>query len=1045
MRSTSSLLVRTGTSLAAAILLLVPELQAQQTGSVTGRIQDARTGQPVGLVQVFIADLDLGVLTQQDGRYLLLNVPAGTHTVTAQRIGYRVSTAEVSVAAGQTVLQDLTLSEEALQLDEVIVTGTPGGTQRRAIGNSVTQVEASEVTELMAVPTMQDLLSARAPGLDFTRVAGSVGGSSNIQIRGTGSFTLGSQPLIYIDGVRMDNSFSSGPDTNTFLQSGESSVLDDLNPEDIASIEIIKGPAAATLYGTEASAGVIQIITKRGQEGAPEFNLSIRQGVNYMADPTGMVGPRFACRTSPAPPCPSTDDIFKYNTVEELHKYLQPGLVPVPDPGAFGGRFFPWPDDNLWTNGHAQQYNLDVRGGTQSLRYFLSGNYQDDVGSLYYNWDETYRFRANVSAVFSENVSVDVSTGYIQGKGRMADPTYREGGTWVDMLWGNGFYLTRINPTADPRRGGLQERRPDDVADVEALRDYSRFTGSFTLNHTIGDWFTQRTVLGIDKGWERNEVIFPIELEGNTYAQTAAGEHIYGKPTTTNLSFDHAATVRFPVMANLTTSTSVGVQYYAEEREEIELQGFGYASPFSRSIGQTVISQIDLDQSYVEDKSLGVYVQEELGWNDRVFLTGAVRFDDNSAFGSDFDAQVYPKLSATWVVSEESFWSVDFVNALRLRGAWGKAGRQPSTFARTSIYSTRPGPGGSSALYPSSPGNSEVGPEISTELELGFDVAFLEDRVSGEFTWFRQRNEDALLGLALTPSLGTPGSVQRNVGRIDNWGWEATLNARLIDTPNLAFDLALAGDYTMNEIKELGDYPGSSSIALGNPFPNVILPTMVVSADWDPASPIRNAYGQGVSGVCDSGVALGPTEKHGRVPGGALVDCVTEGRNVNLMYGPAFYPYTWSVAPTVSLANNTLQLYAVAEGQYGAVGTVCLEEWSVNYNNSLMSIIETDPTWVLGDRINDLRVKDYYDADFWKLRDVGVRYQLPQSITSRVGADRISMAVSGRNVATLWRAQWDVYGQRIADPEHKALAGVADNCYLQPGLSSFGITFRVTF
>ena len=215
MRAIPSALPRTSIAVAAACLLLAPAIQAQATGAIAGRVQDARTGQPVGLVQVFIADLDVGVLTQQDGRYLLLNVPAGNYTVTAQRIGYRVSTADVSVAAGQTVVQDLALSEEALQLDEVIVTGTPGGTQRRAIGNAVTQVEASEVTELMAVPTMQDLLSARAPGLDFTRIAGSVGGGSNMQIRGTGSFSLGAQPLIYIDGVRMDNSFSSGPDTNT--------------------------------------------------------------------------------------------------------------------------------------------------------------------------------------------------------------------------------------------------------------------------------------------------------------------------------------------------------------------------------------------------------------------------------------------------------------------------------------------------------------------------------------------------------------------------------------------------------------------------------------------------------------------------------------------------------------------------------------------------------------------------------------------------------------------------------------------------------------
>src|SRR5688500_2341983 len=188
-------------SLVAALLLIAPQLDAQQ---ITGRVTTT-AGEPLAAVQVFIAGSGIGALSQQNGRFLLLNVPAGTHTLSAERIGYRSVTAAVTVAAGQTVVQDFALAEQALGLDEIIVTGTPGGTQRRAIGNAVTSVSASEVTQRTAVTNMQDLLGARTPGAQFGRVGNNVGAGSAVVIRGFGSFNLGTDPLVYVDGVRTNN------------------------------------------------------------------------------------------------------------------------------------------------------------------------------------------------------------------------------------------------------------------------------------------------------------------------------------------------------------------------------------------------------------------------------------------------------------------------------------------------------------------------------------------------------------------------------------------------------------------------------------------------------------------------------------------------------------------------------------------------------------------------------------------------------------------------------------------------------------------------
>ena len=446
-----------------------------------------------------------------DGSYLLLNVPVGTHTVTVQRIGYRTVTVQLSVGAGETMAQNFQITEEALSLDEIIVTGTPGGTARRAIGNTVTTVDVSDIVQDVSISSMQDLLAGRTPGLQFARLSGNVGTGSPITIRGVGSFSFTrNQPLVYVDGVRVNNDPEAGPN----IGSGDNaSVLDDFNPGDIESIEIIKGPAAASLYGTEASAGVIQIITKKGNEGAPQFNFSIKQGTNYLKDPAGRLGEMWTCPTDPGPgptDCQNEADLVPYNMYDEANRYIREG-------------YFPWATENLYQNGLASSYNLDVRGGTQSIRYFLSANYDDEAGIVHYNNDETFRLRANVGVVFSDMFSLDVSTGFVDGYTRFAGPTRSDGGVWQDLLWSNGYYLDRVNSFdrsgANARLGGFQEHLPSDVNDVEATRDYTRFTGAATLNFNSGDFgwlgmnssLTQRLVMGVDKGWDTNRQLFPLE------------------------------------------------------------------------------------------------------------------------------------------------------------------------------------------------------------------------------------------------------------------------------------------------------------------------------------------------------------------------------------------------------------------------------------------------------------------------------------------------------------------------------------------------------
>lgn len=1063
-------------ALAVTLLIAAPELAAQ-TGTIAGRVTDSQTGQPLAAAQVFIPELELGALSRQNGSYLLLNVPAGARQVTVQLIGYRSISTTVDVTAGETAVRDFQLTQEALSLDEIIVTGTPAGTQRRAIGNTVQRLSVPEVTQAVALSNFQDLLSTRTPGLRLSVQSGNIGTGSQMTLRGVGSFNLSrNQPLIYVDGVRVNNNTTAGPTLGD--GDGGVSVLNDFNPDEIESVEIIKGPAAASLYGSEASAGVIQIITKKGAEGAPEFSMSVRQGANFVTDPAGRLGTMWTCPTSPAPNrnhCPNESDLVPYNMYDEGTRYIREG-------------YFDWPTKNLFSNGHSQAYNLDVRGGTPAVRYFLSGNYSDDVGIVKFNTQEMLRFRGNVNVLFHENLTLDVSSSYVSGDTRFDQATVSDGGIWQDLLWSNGYYLDRVTPFdkpgANPRLGGFQEHLPSDVANQTfATREFDRFTGSATLNHTLRNLdlgpfgtgsITQRLVLGIDKSWDINTNFFPKETGivpehlqkylrkwESVYTETVDGEMTYSRPITTSSSADYSLTARLAVNPTWTFDTSVGFQYYLNQRDIFTNRGQGFASTLSRTINQIAQSRLSTTYEFIEDKSRGFYVQEQVGWNDRLFLTGAVRFDESSTFGAEAPAATYPKVSGTWVISEESFWNFDAINLLRLRGAWGQAGRQPSAIAGFNIYQAVPGPGGAPAIRPSSPGNPGIEPEVSTEIEFGFDYALLDDRFSGEFTYYRRKNEGMLLGIAIPSSFGFPGSVDQNAGRIDNWGWEARLSTRVLQTDPFSFDLDLTADFNDNKIMSLGEYPGSATIRAGLPYPFHVQFDRVVDAEFMDAADKRkhtttNVFGQRVYATCDPGISLAPDPnaadagKYGRVRGGQPVPCTEVRRGLNLFAGRAFAPYAFSVAPRVSLLGGRLQVFATAEGQYGRWNHDNGHAWGHIYNNTKVSRLEDDPYWVASDRLNGNRAsieKSLYKADFWKLREVAAMYTLPQSLVQRTGADRASLSFSARNIWTIWRAQKEIFDNPIIDPEYGNTTNLtgANNFWSSPALSSVSATLRVTF
>lgn len=449
----------------------------EQEAAVSGQVRTAGTLRPLAGAQVSIPGTGIGALTNASGRYRLEDVPAGELTLRVQIIGYGRAERTVTILAGQTVVVDFELTEQALELDEIVVTGTAGGAQRRAIGNVVETMDVDEVLSVAPVQNVQQLLSQRTAGMIQLPAAGQVGTGSPIRIRGLSSMSLGNGPLVYIDGIRVDSDPRRGPNTRG---GARISRLNDLNPQNIESIEIIKGPSAATLYGTEASNGVIQIITKRGTSGAPQLDVALRTGTNWLWNPEGRTPLRWRRN-------PDTGQLESFNL------YRQERLNG-------GGPIFEY--------GLQQGYDATLSGGTEGVRYFTSASWGKETGVVGYDFNQQFNARVNLELDLADNLQVTTSTAYMQSRIRLAQNTGGFGAEpFSNLIW--GYPETYGTP-----QRGFFVAPPEEWGKVQTLGKNDRTIASLQIRYNPLEWFTHRLSVGLDLNKEENSVLWPRQPEG---------------------------------------------------------------------------------------------------------------------------------------------------------------------------------------------------------------------------------------------------------------------------------------------------------------------------------------------------------------------------------------------------------------------------------------------------------------------------------------------------------------------------------------------------
>jgi TonB-linked SusC/RagA family outer membrane protein len=801
-------MLRAGGVVCALALAAVSLAEAQQS-SVGGVVTDEATGQPLEAARVLLTGVNRIEATNQEGRYLFRNVAPGSYAVRVLRLGYRPATGSANVAPGEAVTLDFALTGAPVQLDEIVTTAT--GEQRKLeVGNVVATIDAARIAEESPIAEFGNLLSGRAAGVQVQKSGGTTGTGTRIRIRGSNSVSLSNEPLYYIDGIRMESGASSGTlDIGGFGQGAGAapSRINDLNPEDIESIEIVKGPAAATLYGIQASNGVVRITTKRGRAGKARWNLYSELGAvrDHNTYPINFNG----------------RDSTQATGIDEgwdgfcVVQFELEGLCTQTAVSQFS------PLDDPFTSplkaGLRQQYGANVSGGTEQLTYYLSGDYENEDGvyrlpafeedsvletrgtipdhQIRPNTLERVSLRANLGANVSSDADIQANVGYISSDARFVEND-------------NSF----LTITGSAEASGL----PEDVnrgwffipAELFAQRNTQsteRFISGLTGNWRPLSWLTTRATLGYDVT-NRQDVQFWPTGQVADYLENRAGLKYDNRFQITQTSVDLAASARFKLSPALGSKTSVGGQFYRDYATGTFTTGRGLPAGSETVTGA---GSTEARDTTVESRSLGTYVEQEFAIKERLYVTGALRFDDNSAFGENFDATVYPKASVSWLVSEEPFFNPDgFLSTFRLRGAFGVSGQQPGTTDAlryfTPVAGKRGGVAGTGITF-GSLGNQDLKPERSREFELGFDASILGDRVGLEFTYYNKRTRDALVQRNVAPSIGASEFQFFNLGEVKNYGFEVAINTRLIDTRSVAWDLALSGSVYDNELVELGE------------------------------------------------------------------------------------------------------------------------------------------------------------------------------------------------------------------------------------------------
>ncbi|HKA57455.1 MAG TPA: SusC/RagA family TonB-linked outer membrane protein [Gemmatimonadales bacterium] len=1022
---------------ALALLVATTTGLAAQNGTIRGQVKDSTTQQALQGVTVRIDALQREAQTGTDGSFSL-DVPAGTHVVRATRIGYAPVQQSVTVTAGATSDVQLGLVPQASLLEAVVVTGY-GTTRREAVTGAVSTVDAAAAN--VGVKTNVDqMMQGRAAGVEIIQNNGEPGAGSQILIRGGSSISNTNEPLYVIDGVPVINVPTEPPSYGIGGQAPPArNPLNMLNPQDIASITILKDASSTAIYGSRAANGVVLIETKKGTKGGGptvEFSayvaaasaaksLDVLNGSEYRSFVTDQVA------------------LFNTDTAAGIPVDSARGLDPQ-HAANLGSANTAW-EKEVTRSAVTQNYDVSFTGGGEDTRYRASLNYMNQPGVAIANGLERLQGALNATHNAFDNklrFGVNITASRVNNKYITFEQTGGfEGGVFQNVAIFNPTKPVMVTDSTGTHYyevvGSTSVRNPVALANqVSDEGSTSRVIGNATADYDLATGLTAHVTLGGDHSGGSRQLYYPNE---NPVGQALGGglARQYDLDNTTG-TIQTLLTYNKPFGDNNTLDVLGGYEYNKFTSNLFMAEGIGFITD-AFSFNNLGAARTRNDSSFAQDWKLVSFLSRaNVGIKDKYFLTGILRYDGSSKFAQGHKWAAFPGISGSWKLSSENFMSGSPFSDLRLRLGWGRQGN-PGIAPYQSLVTYQGGSGANypwgdapaNGVIPTGNGNPDLKWEQTDQYNVGIDFGLGGNRFAGSIDYYVKNTSDLLLNVQVPPPAFSSTSLQ-NVGKLKNSGFELSLDWLAVSKPSMTWRTGLVFATYRNKVEDLGPYTflrsGSvSGQGQSDQWSQRIMPGQPLGTFFGPVFLGVDANGKqlfrcaGTSGGCTNGQTTTPQASDYAIIGNANPD-FSFGLTNALNKGKWNLSFLIRGAMGLDVFNNTALVYSTK-------GNALQDK---NFLRPALS----DPTGLHEPAIFSSRWVE--SASFVRLQNITLEYNLDLPMLTR-NARSARVYVSGDNLLTLT-------GYSGLDPEVYANAGLASRgvdylSYPRPRLVTGGIRF----
>lgn len=938
------------------LFLISVTISYAQEKSISGKVTDD-DGLGIPGVTVLEKGTTNGTVTDVDGNYSL-TVSSSAAIVVFSYVG--MTTREIEV--GDQSVIDVTMEASAIGLDEVVVVGY--GTQKKSdITGSVASVSTERLEQIPNTNFAQALQGA-VPGINInTNAAGAEGNNMSILIRGRNSIEASNTPLIVLDGIPYSGSIS------------------EINPDDIKSIEVLKDASSAAIYGSRGSNGVILITTKKGEKGKPAIQYNGFYGIQEIANvPDILTGPEFWEFKMTRNPDQITD------SEREIYE---------------SGTWTDWIDETT-RMGQKQQHTLSLSGGTDNMNYFLSGTYLDVAGIAVGDDFKRYSTRFNFEAKVNDWISI--------GSNTQLSLTDRSG---FAPSWSGGvdgaFYMNPLTKVRDENGKLTVYPWPEDIYWGNPLastladskdNSYKVFTNNY-FNISI-PW-----VEGLE--YKLNTGVEYAHRERNSYygRDTKSGREDGGRSDSRNRVDNNY------IVENILSYTrefgahrifATALYSFQKDRwEEHRVQAQGFPNDVLTWHQASTGNLVNPSSGYQNENIISQMLRLNYGYDSRYLITLTGRRDGFSGFGTNRKWGIFPSVALGWNIANESFFEpVELINQLKLRASFGENGNQAvgpyETLARLSEFSYLDGTATAPGYMPSKLGNPELGWESTRSYNIGLDFGMLDGRISGSLDAFNADTYDLLLDRSISPVHGIT-SITENIGKTNNQGIEAMVTSYNISKPDLKWETTATFSYNKNKIVSLYGYLDEEGVEVDD-----------VGNRWFIGEPIRVNFGRLFDGVWQLDDVIANSAQPEANPGDAKIVDVNEDGKIDdddrVIQGQRDPKILWGLNNTLGYKDFTLTFFI--HGVNGVTKNNSLmndDVWSSRRNTTMKNWWTPDnPTndfYANSDDAQRYGATFYEKADFIRLKDITLSYDIPQSLRSRIGFNRLRVYVTGRNLLTI--------------------------------------------